>query len=111
MQDANLPPSTDKFSEEFADCTISSHINFFSDYDQVELDKESRDLTTFMTLFRLMQMTTLAQVTTNLVAQFVKIVLKIWAPHLQDQTKPFLDIVGIKEPKTTYNNKELAPGI
>ena len=111
IKDANLPPSVDKFSEKFAGCAISSLIDFFSGYDQVELDEESRDLTAFMTPLGLMQMTTLAQGATNLVTQFVRIVLKILAPHLHDQAKPFLDDVGIKGPKTTYNNKELAPGI
>ncbi len=38
IQDANLPPSEDEFSEEFAGCTISSLIDFFPNYDQVELD-------------------------------------------------------------------------
>ncbi len=60
IQDANLPPSTDKFSEEFGGCTIFSLIDFFSSYDQVKLDKESRDLTTFITPLGLMRMTTLA---------------------------------------------------
>ena len=41
IQDANLSSSADKFSEKFASYIISSLINFFSSYDQVELDKES----------------------------------------------------------------------
>ncbi len=41
IQDANLPASADEFSEEFAGCIISSLIDFFSGYDQVELDEES----------------------------------------------------------------------
>ena len=56
-------------------------------------------------------MTTLSQSATNLVAQFVKIVLKILAPLLQDQAELFLDNVKIKEPKTKYNNEELASKI
>ena len=56
-------------------------------------------------------MTTLAQGTTNSVAQFVRSVLKILAPHLRNRTSPFLDDVGVKGSKTTYNNEELAPGI
>ena len=71
VKDANLPPSADEFSEEFAGCTISSLINFFLGYDPVELDEESRDLMALMTPLGLMQMTTLPQGTTNSVAQFV----------------------------------------
>lgn len=65
VRDANLPPSADEFSEEFAGCAISSLIDFFSGCDQVELDKESRDLTAFMTPLGLMRMTTLPQGATN----------------------------------------------
>ncbi len=111
VRDANLSPSSDKFSEEFAGCFISSLIDFFSGYDQVELDKEFRDLTAFMTPLYLKRMTTLPQGATNSIAQFVRIVLKILAPHLRDRAKPFLDDVGIKGPKSKYNNEEVAPGI
>ncbi len=64
-----------------------------------------------MSLLSLMRMTTLSQGATNSVAPFVWIVLKILAPHLQDQAKSFLDDMGVKRPKTKYNNEELAPGI
>ena len=111
VRDANLPPSVDKFSEKFAGCAISSLINFFLGFDQVELDKESRDLTSFMTPLGLIIMTSLLQGATNSVAQFVRIVLKVLADHLRDRAELFLDDVGIKGPKTTYNNEELAPGI
>lgn len=68
VRDANLPPFADKFSEKFAGCAISSLIDFFSGYNQVELDKESRDLTGFMTPLGLMRMTTLPQGATNSIA-------------------------------------------
>ena len=94
-----MPPSVDKFSEEFAGCTISSLINFFSGYYQVKLDEASRDLTAFMTHLGRFQMITLAQGATNSVAQFVRIVLKILATHPLDQAKRFLNDVGVKRPK------------
>lgn len=109
VRDANLPPSADEFSEKFAGCVISSLIDFFFGYDQVELDEESRDLTGFMTPLGLMGMTNLTQGATNSVAQFVRIALKVLGDHLRDRAEPFLDDVGIKGPKTTYNNQELAP--
>ncbi len=64
-----------------------------------------------MTPLDLMRMTTLPQGATNSVAQFVRIVLKILAPHLQDRAKLFLDDVGVKRSKTKYNNEELTSGI
>ncbi len=65
LRDANLPPSGDEFSEKFAGCTISSLIQFFSAYDQVELDEESRDLTGYITAISLIKMTILPQEATN----------------------------------------------
>lgn len=56
-------------------------------------------------------MTTLAQGISNLVAQFVRMVLKILALHLQNRAKPSLDNVAVKEPKTIYNYEEMAMGI
>ncbi len=64
-----------------------------------------------MTPLDLMRMTILSQGATNSVAQFVKITLKVLSDHLHDRDESFLDDVGIKRPKTMYNNQELAPGI
>ena len=75
VKEANLPPSADEFFEEFVGCIISSLIDFFSSYDQVELNKEFRDLMAFMTPLGLMRMTILPQGATKLVAQFIRIVL------------------------------------
>ena len=46
-RDANLPLNTDEFSEGFAGNIITSLIDFFSGYDQIELAETSRDLTAF----------------------------------------------------------------
>lgn len=86
-------------------------MDFFFGYDQVELGKEFRDLTTFMTRLGLMRITTLAQGATNLVAPFVRIVFKILVPYLRDRVKPFIDNLRIKRSKTTYINGKLAPEI
>ncbi len=64
-----------------------------------------------MTPLGLMRMTTLPQGATNSVARFVRIVIKILAPHLQDRAKLFLDDIGVKRRKSKYNNEEVAPGI
>lgn len=58
-----------------------------------------------------MQMITLAQGATNLVAQFVRIILKILAPHLHNRTKLFLDNEIVKRAKIMYNNEKVAPNI
>ncbi len=64
-----------------------------------------------MTTLGLMRMTNLPQGATNLVAQFVRITVKVLSDHLRDRAKLFLDDVGIKRSKTIYNNQELAPGL
>lgn len=64
-----------------------------------------------MTSLGLMQITILVQGATNLIAQFVRIVLKILVPYLHNWAKLFLDDVKIKGPKIIYNNKKLAPRI
>ena len=111
IPDANLSPSADEFLKEFAGCAIFSMIDFFLGYNQVKLDKKYQDLTAFMTLLDVMQMTILSQSVTNLVAQFVRIVLKILGLYLYDQVKVFLDDMVIKRPKTTYNNENMATDI
>lgn len=68
MRDANLPFLANEFLEKFAGCVIFSFINFFLSYDQVELNKASRDLTGFMTFLGLMRITILPQRAINLVA-------------------------------------------
>lgn len=84
VRDANLPPSADEFSEKFGCCAISSLIDFFSGYNQVKLNEESRDLSGFMTPLGLMRMTTLPQRAINSVAQFVRIALKVLSDHLRN---------------------------
>src|ERR1700730_1689040 len=111
VRDANLPLSVDEFSEEFAGCQIASLIHFFSGYNQVELDVKSRDLTGFQTPIGLLRMTTLSQGATNSVAQFVQIVTKILEDLIPTESLPFLDNIGVKGPLSTYDNKEVLPGI
>jgi hypothetical protein len=59
IRNANMPPSADEFAEKFFGYAIISLINFFSRYDQIELDFLNRDIITFMTLFKLLKITTL----------------------------------------------------
>ena len=111
VRDANLPPSVDEFSEEFAGCQMASMIDFFSGYDQIELDAKSRDLTGFQTPIGLLRMTTLPQGAMNSVAQFVRIVTKILEDLIPEDCLPFLDDIGVKGPLSTYDDKEVIPGI
>jgi len=111
LRDANLPPSVDEFSEEFAGCAIASLIDFFSGYDQLVLAPECRDMTAFMTPLGLLRMTTPPQGATNSVAQFVRVVMRILDDLFPTVAMPFLDDIGVKGPYTTYDDEETLPGI
>lgn len=67
IKNINLLLSSDKFSKKFSNYTIFFLINFFSDYNQVKLDRKSQNLITFMTLLSIICMKTLAQNAINLV--------------------------------------------
>ena len=56
IRDANLPPSINEFSEEFTEYIITFLIDFFSGYNQIELDEKSRNLTTFYIPIGLLRM-------------------------------------------------------
>jgi RNase H-like domain found in reverse transcriptase len=64
-----------------------------------------------MTPLGLLRMTTLPQGATNSVAQFVRIVTRILEDLIPDVCRPFLDDIGVKGPRTRYNDEEVAPGI
>jgi Integrase zinc binding domain/RNase H-like domain found in reverse transcriptase/Reverse transcriptase (RNA-dependent DNA polymerase) len=110
IKDANLPPNPDEFAEEFAGMVVGSYIDFFSGYDQLELAKRFRDLTAIATPLGLFRQTTVLQGATNSVAQFVRVITKIlqdWIPHV---ALPYLDDIGVKGPRTRYNEEEV-PGL
>jgi len=111
IRDANLPPCADEFSEEFAGCKVMSLVDFFSGYDQLELDVESRNLTAFATPLGLLRQTTVPMGGTNSVAQFVRTITKILERHIPHHALPFLDDITVKGPQTMYNGEESLPGV
>jgi hypothetical protein len=111
VKNANLFSSIEEFFENFADCAIASLINLFSEYDQIELNRQSRDLIAFMTSIELLRMTDLLMRAINFVAQFVRIVMKILIDYILDVARSFLDDIEIKNSKTKYDNEEVASSI
>ena len=111
IKDVNILPDSDEFAESFAGQKVSSIIDLFSGYDQLPLDEESRDITAFMTPRGLLRQTTLPQGATNSIAQFVRVMNKVLVERIPADTMPFLDDIGVKGPKSTYNNEEAMPGI
>jgi hypothetical protein len=111
VRNANLFSSIDEFFENFADCAAASLIDLFSEYDQVELNRQSRDLIAFMTSIESLRMTILSMRAINSVAQFVRIVMKILIDHILNVARSFLDDIEIKNSKTKYDNEEVTSDI
>jgi len=111
IRDAGMPPSVDEFSETFACFPIASTIDFYASYNQIPLDKRSRDLTAFMSELGLVRSTRLPQGWTNSVACFQRIISKVLWRHIPHCARPFVDDVAFRGPKTRYNDEELRPGV
>ena len=73
IRDVNLLLNCEDFTENFADMTVSSLLDFYADYDQMKLNEESRDMTAFQTSLELLRMTTILMKVTNSVEQFVQV--------------------------------------
>jgi hypothetical protein len=58
IKNVNLPSAADEFAEEFAEIQVGSYVDFFSGYNQLELDIISRDMTAIQIIFRLLRQTT-----------------------------------------------------
>ncbi len=56
VRDANFPPSINEFFKKFTDYIIAFLIDFFSNYDQIKLNKKSRDLIAFYISIGLLRM-------------------------------------------------------
>ena len=99
IRNASLLPSADDFSEEFAAYFFLSFFDFFSEYDQVLLHPESRDMTGFQTELGLIRLTTIPQSYTNGVQLFNRVIRKILreVSH-QGRGSPFVDDVRVKAP-------------
>jgi len=55
IKDINISSNIEQFVKEFVDLQAVSLVNMQSEYNQIELDKESRKITDFMTVLDLLQ--------------------------------------------------------
>lgn len=85
IKDMNLLSAVDEFVKDFAECVIVLLIDFFSEYNQIFLNKSCRNIRTFMTLLRLLRMKILSQKAMNSVVQFVHIEMKIFENYILDK--------------------------
>ena len=78
IRNVNLSFNVEKFSKEFINMLITSLIDFFFNYDQITFAEKCRDLTTFMISLKFLKMIKFSQKIINSIAQFVKIIIKIF---------------------------------
>ena len=72
IRNVNLLLNCEDFVKNFVSMTMSLLLDFYADYDQMKLNKESRDMTAFQTSLELLRMTTIFMKVTNSVRQFVQ---------------------------------------
>ncbi len=66
----NISLNIEQFVKEFAELQIVNLVNMQSEYNQIEFNKESCDLTDFMMVLDFLRNCTLIQSETNSVVQF-----------------------------------------
>ena len=109
--DAGMPPFIDEFSEDFAGYPIVTAADYYSGYNQITLDKRSRDYMEFISECGFVRSTTLPQGWCNSIALFQRVVGKIHCKQIPRHVHLFIDDAGIKRPNSRYNDEEISPGI
>jgi len=111
VRDAGLPPTTDDFAEGFVDHVIYGLADLFSGYDRRKLAVTSRPLTTFSCLLGPLRSCVLPQGATNSLPEFQRCTTHTLQDEIPKNGDVFVDNVGLKDPTSTYNDIEVAPGI
>ena len=102
IQDSALPPLTETFAESFAGRACYGLLDLFVSFDQRELDERSRDMTTFQTPLGTKRLTSVPMGYTNAMQIIHGDVTYVLQDEIPDVTKPFVDDVPAKGPKTMY---------
>lgn len=83
--------------------------DLYGGYGQYPLDELSRDLTAFQTALGPMRLTTVPQGGSNLVGAFQRAMNFIIADEYADEAIAYIDDVGVKGPKTRYEDENGVP--
>ncbi|OMJ26349.1 Retrovirus-related Pol polyprotein from transposon gypsy, partial [Smittium culicis] len=109
-RNAGKPPFVDAFSEDFSGCKIYTTFDLLSGYDQIPLDKRSRDLFSLQTPLGLLRMTRLPQGWTNSVQVFQRLMTKVFIKHIPEILGIFVDDGCVKGVRSG-GDEEILPGI
>jgi len=107
IKDVNISLNIEQFVKEFISLQAVSLVSMQSEYDQIELDKESCNITGFMTVLDLLQHCTFIQEEINFVAQFCRAMVQILEDLIFNVCRMFLNKTAVKEPQTDYNDEEV----
>ena len=92
VQDMNFSSNVEEFAERSAEMTVVSLVNFYFEYNQVELHQKSCDMTVFQTLFKLLWQTELSMKMINSVDQFWQIICWMLEENHDDDDVYFDDV-------------------
>lgn len=109
VRDAGMPPNMDDLTESLVGRSVYTQLDAFAGYDQLELHKDSRDVTTFESPLGTLRLTKMRQGWTNAVAAFHRVMAFIFADELPDKVQVYIDDVTLKGPSSFYLDKEGRP--
>jgi hypothetical protein len=104
IRDVNMSLDVDEFFEEFDKMIIFFLIDMFSEYNQLILAKECRDITVIQIILELLRQIMLLQEEVNSVAQFVRVMIKILESLISELCRVFLDDIDVKNSQSRYND-------
>jgi hypothetical protein len=106
IRDSAIPPDIEPYAESFGGRACYGMFDLLVGYDQQELDKRSRDLTTFQTPLGAKRLTSIPMGWTNSVAIFHGNIVFILQDEIPHVTSPYVDDVPVKGPETRYETDE-----
>lgn len=109
VRDNATPPLLDKYVEEFSGLSCVGLLDLYDGYGQYPLHEDSRDLTAFQTSLGPMRLTTVPQGGSNSVGAFQRAMNFIIADDYSDEATAYIDDVGVKGPKTKYEDENGVP--
>jgi hypothetical protein len=104
VQDAMLPPNVQEFADAFTGYSVYGTMDLYWGYHHRVIHKDSRPLTACQTLVGLVQLTTLPMGYTNSMQEFQRSTSHIIKHLTPDRALSFVDDIGIKGPKTRYED-------
>ena len=107
VRDSMLPPNINDFAESFVGYSVYGVIDLYSGYHQRTLHEISRPLTACHTTIGNMQLTSLPMGYTNSMQEFQRTTSHATAHLTPDRAGVFVDDIGIKGPKTRYNDEPI----